>query len=85
MCMRYRDYTDKIKEYCDTYDLNFAKLNDMIKGSGENDIIFQVYNPEKGKMGLLDETPMPVVLIVSKLPDGSLKFEQTEHTRKYLS
>ena len=56
----------------------------MVKGCGSDDIIIQYHDPEKGKMGLLDETPMPVVLWI-RLIDGSLVFQQTEHTKKYLS
>ena len=35
-------------------------------------------------MGLLDETPMPVVLWISRDFNGNLSFKQTEHTKKYL-
>lgn len=42
------------------------------------------HDPEKGKMGLLDDTPMPLVLYIEKTSDGTLKFTQTEHTKKYL-
>lgn len=56
----------------------------MIKGCGEDDIIFQYHDPEKGKMGLLDETPAPVVLKIIRM-GSNIKFEQTEYTHKYLS
>ena len=36
-------------------------------------------------LGLLDETPMPLVLYIKRLPDGRLLFKQTEHTKKYLA
>ncbi|MDE7281603.1 MAG: hypothetical protein K2N36_07680 [Ruminiclostridium sp.] len=42
------------------------------------------HDPEKGKTGLLDDTPMPLVLYIEKKPDGSLNFIQTEYTNKYL-
>lgn len=84
MCMEYRKYADEIKVYCEQNNLNFNKLEKMVKGCGSDDIIIQHYNPEKGKMGLLDETPMPVVLWIKRTSKG-LVFEQTEYTKKYLS
>lgn len=84
MCMEYKNYINEIKEYCDCNRLDFSKLKGMVKGCGAEDIIFQYHDPEKGKKGLLDETPMPVVLWVKRVR-GKLVFEQTEHTKKYLS
>lgn len=83
MCMEYRKYVNEIKEYCDGNCLDFSKLKKMVKGCGAEDIIFQYHDPEKGKNGLLDETPMPVVLWVKRI-NGKLVFEQTEHTKRYL-
>lgn len=51
----------------------------------KDDLVLQYYDKEKGKMGLLDETPMPVVLWISRDSNGNLSFKQTEHTKKYLS
>lgn len=87
MCMEYSQYADKIKNYCDNNGLDFSKIKKkkkMIKGCGEDDIIFQYHDPEKGKMGLLDETPAPVVLKIIRM-GSNIKFEQTEYTHKYLS
>ncbi len=84
MCMEYSKYADKIKTYCDNNGLDFSKIKKMIKGCGADDIIFQYHDPEKGKMGLLDETPAPVVLKISRI-GNDIKFEQTEYTRQYLA
>lgn len=84
MCMEYKEYSDRIKRYCEDNRLNYDKLDKMVKGCGSDDIIIQYHDPEKGKMGLLDETPMPVVLWIKRNGD-KLVFEQTEHTHKYLS
>ena len=84
MCLEYRKYTDKIKSYCKNNNLDFTKLSRTIKGCGDNDIIFQHFDEEKGKLGLLDETPMPIVLILRDTSSG-LVFEQTEYTAQYLS
>ncbi len=83
-CRLYNENADKIERYCNTNGLDFEKLKQMSKCWGKNDIVFQYHDPEKGKMGLLDETPMPVVLIVRQT-QNELVFEQTEHTKKYLS
>ncbi|MBQ9674006.1 MAG: hypothetical protein IJV39_05215 [Ruminococcus sp.] len=44
---------------------------------------FQYYDPDKGKKGLLDENPAPIVLKIF-VENGNVKFEQTEYTSKYL-
>ena len=46
--------------------------------------MLQHIDPEKGKNGMRDETPAPVILVIKKQKDG-LVFEQTEHTHKYLA
>jgi hypothetical protein len=40
-------------------------------------------DPERAKLGLADNIPLPVALKIF-LENGELRFEQTEHTRKYL-
>lgn len=84
MCKLFNEWQEQIKRYCDSNDLNFSKAEKMCKCWGKNNLFLQYHNPEKGKNGLLDETPAPVVLSIRKI-DGKLVFEQTEHTRKYLS
>ncbi len=83
-CRIYNDHIDEIKKYCEKNRLDFNKLEKMSKCWGKDDLIFQYHDPEKGKRGLLDETPMPVVLMVFSTVNG-LVFEQTECTRTYLS
>lgn len=85
MCKLFNDWSNEIQKYCEGNGLSFEKAKKLSKCWGKNDLILQYHDPEKGKLGLLDETPMPVVLAIFRQPDGSLKFEQTEHTRKYLS
>ena len=84
MRMKYKDYIDEIQKYCKENHISFEKLNSMVKGCGNNDIMFLYHDPDKGKDGLLDETPMPLVLLLTKEPSGKLVFKQTEHTQKYL-
>lgn len=84
MCKRFDDWSDEIREYCSKNGLNFEKAKALSKCWGKNDLILQHYSPDKDSLGLLDETPMPVVLMITKTPNG-LMFEQTEYTKKYLS
>jgi hypothetical protein len=85
MCKLFVDWSEEIKDYCRENGLSFDKAKKLPKCWGKDDLILQYHDPEKGKMGLLDETPAPVVLWIKRQPDGRLSFEQTEHTRKYLS
>lgn len=85
MCKLFNDWSGEIQEYCESNGLSFDKAKKMCKCWGKDDLLLQYHDPDKGKMGLLDETPALVVLAITRLSDGSLSFEQTEHTRKYLS
>ena len=84
MCARFEEWKDSIREYCEKNGLSYQKACAMAKGSNENMLVLQHYDPEKGKMGLLDETPMPAVLWAFRDGNG-VRFEQTEYTKKYLA
>ena len=84
MCKLFLDWETEIKAYCDSNDLDYEKAKKMPKSWGKNDIAVQYIDKEKGKQGLLDDTPAPVVLWIRKDKNGSIIFEQTEHTEKYL-
>ncbi len=81
----FEDWSDEIRSYFDSNGLDFDKARKMPKSYGKSDIWVLYGDPEKGKDGLRDETPMPIVLMIDRKPDGTLVFEQTEHTRKYLT
>lgn len=83
-CKLFNDNIEEIQRYCERNNLNFDKLCGMSKCWGKDDLVFQYHDPEKGRKGLLDETPMPVVLIMFHTVNG-LVFEQTENTLKYLA
>ena len=85
MCKMFDELSIKIQDYCISNGLDFEKAKKMCKGCGKDFMFLQYYDPNGEKKGLLNETPMPLVLMISKQADGSLMFEQTEHTRKYLS
>lgn len=80
-----KKYRNDIQTYCTKNNLDFIKLDNMIKGCGENDIVILARTGKESSLGLLDETPMPAVLRIQKTDDGTLHFEQTEHTKRYLA
>lgn len=84
MCMLFDKYENEIKSYCSANSLSFAKAKKMSQCWGKNDLWLQFHDPKKGRDGLKNETPAPVVLKMS-VRDGVLHFEQTEHTKKYLA
>jgi hypothetical protein len=84
VCKLFIDNEAAIRAYCEKNGLDFEKAKHSPKTFGKEDIYVQHYNEEKGKFGLLDETPMPIMLKIFKTDNG-LAFEQTEHTAKYLA
>lgn len=84
MCKMFETWRHEIRRYCETNHLSFAKAERMAKAWGRDDLILQYHDPQKGRYGLRDETPAPVVLIM-RIQNGKPVFEQTQHTRKYLT
>ena len=84
MCRMFETWRHEIKQYCESNHLSFVKAERMAKAWGRDDLILQYHDPDKGKRGLRDETPAPVVLIM-RIQNGKPVFEQTKHTRKYLA
>lgn len=86
MCKLFDDWSSEIQNYCINNNLSFEKAKKMSQCWGSNFLALQFFDEtnEKGKLGLLDETPMPIILMITKTADG-LVFEQTEHTKKFLS
>lgn len=85
MCKLFEDWSADIQNFCSKNNFSFEKAKKLSKSWGKDFLILAYHDPEKGKMGLLDDTPMPAVLLIKKEPNGQLVFEQTEHTKKYLS
>ena len=83
MCRLFDEHAKEIKKYCDDNGLDFDIVKSMPQCWGRNDIWLQYHDPEKGKNGLLDETPAPIVLKI-QVENGGVRVEQTEHTEKYL-
>jgi len=84
MCKLFDEWATEIEMFCQKNDLSFDKAKTLSQCWGKDDLILQYYDKEKGKNGLLDETPMPVVLWIKRDKNGNLSFEKTEHTEKYL-
>ncbi|GBU20441.1 hypothetical protein R80B4_00319 [Fibrobacteres bacterium R8-0-B4] len=79
----FRKHTSEIREYCEENELSYDKLVEAGGSYTDEWLFIQYFDPEEGEMGLLDETPAPITLKIF-LENGKLRFEQTEHTRKYL-
>ena len=83
MCKLFSQYAAQIEQYCEENGLDFEIAQKLPQCWGKNDIWLQFHDPNKGKNGLLDETPAPIVLKIT-IDNGEVKIEQTEHTEKYL-
>lgn len=88
MCKRFEEWAPQIEKYCNDNNLSFEKARKMSQSSNKTTLLLQHFDPEcesvKRGLGLLDETPMPAVLWITK-KGNDLHFEQTEHTQKYLA
>ena len=62
MCEIFEKHKLEIEKYCENNNLSFEKACQMGQCYGKNDLWLQYVDKEKGKKGLLDETPAPVVL-----------------------
>jgi hypothetical protein len=83
--MEFNDYKNDIKDYCARNNIDFDKISTFPRGSGRDNLMFlYLDNQNKKTLGLLDETPLPIVLMVRR-KDNVLSFEQTENTKKYAS
>jgi len=81
----FKEHKNVIKEYCDKSGLDFDKMCESPWCYNNESLIVQCNesNPERAKLGLMDDIPTPVVLEIY-LENGKLRFVQTDITRKYL-
>ena len=84
MCERFNEWSADIQGFCKENNLCFEKAEKLSKSWGKDFLILAHHDPEKGKTGLLDDTPCPAVLLITKGEDGKLVFETTEFTDMYL-
>lgn len=83
MCKLFDDWSNDIRSYCQKNGFDFEKASKLPQCWGKDFVALQFHDPQKGTKGLLDETPMPLVLLIKKTSSG-LTFEKTEYTEKYL-
>jgi hypothetical protein len=85
-CKIMRDFWPEIEKYCLDNELSADKFHGTtICFNNEVGRLFILGegDPERGKLGLMDNVPLPVALEIY-LENGMLRFVQTEHTRKFL-
>lgn len=80
MCKLFIKYENEIKQYCSNNGLDFEKVKGMPQCWSKTDVWIQHFDSEKGKDGLRNETPAPIVLKIS-VKNGKVLIEQTEHTK----
>lgn len=81
----FEERSDDIRRFCEIHGYSFEKVSRLSQSWNKTSVLFGYHDPEKGKAGLLDDTPMPLVLAVFKRHDGTLLFGLTEHTSKYFA
>jgi hypothetical protein len=79
------NYKDEIERYCAQNNLSSEKVFYSARSYNDKSVILQQpeLNTAKSAQGLADNVPARVTLAIF-LEDGKLRFEQTEHTHKYL-
>ncbi|MCM1365026.1 MAG: hypothetical protein NC215_08625 [Ruminococcus sp.] len=82
--MLFNRYKREIERYCQSNNLSFEKAKELSQCWGRSDLWLQYHDPSKGKDGLRDETPAPIVLKMTVVNNTPV-FEQTEYTQKYLA
>ena len=76
MCKLFDDWSNDIKNYCQKNNLDFEKAKKLSQCWGNNFLALQYHDEKKQTKGLLDETPMPIVLMIEK-KNSNLVFTQT--------
>jgi len=74
---------EEINLYCKENGLATDKVLSASGTETDDWVFLQHIDQEDGALGLLDETPADITLKIY-LENGKLRFEQTEHTHKYL-
>jgi hypothetical protein len=85
LCELIKNHEADIRRYCEKNDLSYSALISSILSWDDKEVFVfdSTPDPEREKLGLADNIPMTIVLEIY-LEKGRLRFEQTEHTHKYL-
>jgi hypothetical protein len=79
-----KKHKDEIEKYCITNNISTDTVfSSSVSEDDESVFILAPINPERAKLGLADNTPSTITLKIF-LENGTLRFEQTEYTHKYL-
>jgi len=79
-----KKHKDEIEKYCLANNISADTVfSSAVSEDDESTFILAPINPERAMLGLMDNTPSTITLKIF-LENGKLRFEQTEHTRKYL-
>ena len=84
MCRLFDEWKNEIKRYCEQNNLSFEKAETLSQAWNESTVVLYYCDLEQGKNGLLNDIPSPMVLLIKKEKNGSLTFEKTEFTDKFL-
>jgi len=79
-----KSHKKEIQNYCGANGLSVEKVFSASRCWHKDWEVLQHYDPVLGEKGLLDETPMPVMLEIY-IENGKLHFKQTEHTYRLLA
>jgi hypothetical protein len=84
-CKLIENHEAAIRQYCEKNDLSYNTLITSILSWDDKEVFVfdSTSDPERERRGLADNIPMTIVLEIY-LENGKLRFEQTEHTHKYL-
>jgi len=87
-CKIIENYSREIEKYCEDNNLSASKVFNsgtcFNNAAGRLLVTGPSPNPERGKLGLRDNVPLPVTLEIY-LENGKLRFRQTEHTYRLLA
>jgi hypothetical protein len=84
-CKLIENHEADIRQYCEKNELSYSTLIASILSWDDKEVFVfdSTPDPDREQLGLTDNIPMTIVLKIY-LENGNLRFEQTEHTRKYL-
>ena len=79
-----RDYRNEVEQYCIENGLSIDKVFSAPCAHNNERALLHHAPPPQKLIGWWEDIPSPTTLEIYLQKDGSLRFEQTELTRKYL-